>query len=74
MNVRTVYLLMAIVGAVIPLVFFASFGAEEGISLTGFISAAFVNGAAGGLTADLLISSCVFWIYMWTKRDSGPVA
>ena len=63
----------AILGAVIPYVFFAQFlfGAEPNTA-TDFIPALFANGAAGGFTADLLISSFVFWIYMWTQRDKGP--
>lgn len=72
MNLKTVYLLLAIVGAVIPVAFFASFAAVEGIDLFAFIAALFVNGAAGGFSADLLISSFVFWIYMFSKKATGP--
>ena len=71
---RTYYLLLAIAGAIIPLAFFAQFffgGGHEAASLD-FVSALFVNGAAGGFTADLLISSWVFWGYMWSRRASGP--
>ena len=51
MNLRTVYLFAAIIGAVIPMAFFVSFGAAEGINLVSFVAALFVNGAAGGFTA-----------------------
>ena len=72
MNLRTAYLIFAVLGAVIPLAFFADFAAAEGIDLVAFVMALFVNGASGGFTADLLISSFVFWIYMFSNRASGP--
>ena len=37
----------------------------------GFVPALFVNSAAAGFSADLLIASFVFWTYMFTAK-SGP--
>lgn len=62
MNLKTAYLMLAILGAAIPIAFFASFAAENGLDLFSFVAALFVNGAAGGFTADLLINSFAFWI------------
>ena len=67
---RNVYLLLAIVGAVVPYLFFAGFFAAEGINPGSFVGALFANGAAGGFTADLLISSVVFWLYMFSRLSS----
>jgi len=72
MTLKTFYLLAAIVGAIVPYLFFIGFMADEGIDLMGFIQGLFVNGAAGGFTADLLISSFVFWAFMISRSDSGP--
>jgi len=72
MNLRTTYLLFAILGAVIPIAFFADFAVDQGIDLVAFVMALFVNGAAGGFSADLLISSFVFWIYMFSNQSGGP--
>ena len=72
MNLKTVYLVLAILGAAIPIVFFASFALDNGLDLFAFVGALFVNGAAGGFTADLLISSFVFWIYMFSNPEDGP--
>ena len=72
MSLRTIYLIAAIAGAVIPILFFASFAGEEGFSLVAFVQALFANGASGGFTADLLISSFVFWIYMFSQQATGP--
>ena len=71
---KTVYLTLAIVGAVVPYAFFLSFGAAEGFNLPGFVAALFVNGAAGGFTADLLITSLVFWVYLFSRvsHEDGP--
>ena len=71
---KNLYLVLAIVGAIIPIVFFMQFFSAEGINLTSFVSALFVNGAAGGFSADLLISSFVFWLYMFQKQrmKNGP--
>lgn len=68
---RTVYLLLAIIGAVVPLLFFAQFFAAGGTAL-GFVPALLVNGASAGFSADLIISSVVFWCFMATRRPNGP--
>lgn len=57
---RNLYLALAILGAVIPYIFFIQFFSTEGVVLQGFVSALFANGAAGGFSADLLITSLVF--------------
>jgi hypothetical protein len=72
MQLKNVYLIFTVLGTVIPLAFFATFAAQQGLDLLAFISARFVNGAAGGFSADLLISSFVFWIYMFSKQATGP--
>ena len=69
---RNLYLALAVAGAVIPYVFFAGFFLEHGISLARFLSALFANGAAGGFTADILISSLVFWLYMFSRNGPRP--
>jgi len=71
---KTLYLILAIVGAALPYAFFLQHFSSEGSSLSGFVSAVFVNPAAGGLAADLLFSSFVFWIFMiqQRRRAKGP--
>lgn len=69
---KRVYLLLAIIGAIVPYVFFIQYFAAEGVNLGGFLSSITVNNAAGGFTADLLISSLVFWLWMvWQRRNAG---
>ena len=71
---KTLYLVLAIVGAVLPYAFFVQHFASEGVSLPGFVSALFANPAAGGFTADLLFTSLVFWVFMFQQRsrEKGP--
>lgn len=49
MNLKRMYRLLAIVGAIIAMLFFLNFGANEGIDPSAFEQALFVNSAAGGL-------------------------
>ncbi len=74
MTIRTLYLFLAVVGAVIPYVFFVQHFQVAGIGLGSFVGALFANGAAGGFSADLLISSLVFWISIFARnrRHDGP--
>ena len=71
---KSLYLVLAIVGAIIPLAFFMQFFSAEGINLNSFVSALFVNGAAGGFSTDLLISFFVFWLFMFQRQrmENGP--
>lgn len=68
---KTLYLILAILGAVIPYAFFLQHFTGEGVSLSGFVGALFANPAAGGITADLLFTSVVFWIFMIQQRRRG---
>ncbi|MFT7686408.1 MAG: hypothetical protein ACI9FB_001753 [Candidatus Azotimanducaceae bacterium] len=66
---KNIYLGAAIVGTIIPYFFFLRFFADHGFSLSSFASALFVNGAAGGFASDILISSAVFWIYLFQEKE-----
>ncbi len=68
---RNLYLALAIAGAVIPYVFFFEFFSTQGTSLLDFIAALFANGAAGGFSADLIITSAVFWVFMFKQQQRG---
>jgi hypothetical protein len=65
---RVFLIAAAIAGTVVPWWFFAGFIADNGIGLPAFVGGLFANGAAGGFSADLLISSFVFWV--WSFLDA----
>ncbi len=71
---KTLYLVLAIVGAVLPYVFFIQHFSSEGAGLPGFVAALFANPAASGFTADLLFTSAVFWLFIFHQRsrERGP--
>ena len=74
MKYKNLYMLLALLGAIVPFIFFIEFIQQNGLDLVAFSEAAYDNGAAAGLTSDLLISSVVFWIAaieLW-RRDRGP--
>ena len=68
---RNVFLGLTIAGAVIPYLFFFDFISQHGVDFPLFISSLFVNGAAGGFSVDLLISSLVFWLFMFSERKNA---
>ena len=71
---KKLYLFLAIIGAIVPYFFFFQFIQAEGLNISAFISALFVNGAAGGFSADLLLASFLFWLFMFqqVKESGGP--
>jgi hypothetical protein len=68
------YLVMAILGAVVPFVFYVQHFALLGTDPVAFLSAAVATPAVRGLTADLVLSSLAFWAVMVHERRkrNGP--
>ena len=73
MNIRLLYLVLAVIGTVAPWAGLAAFFAKEGIG-GDFIGALFVNGAASGFAIDLVISSIVFWIFLFDRARAGKIS
>ena len=71
---KKLYLSLAIIGAIVPYIFFIQFIQVEGLNITLFISSLFVNGAASGFSADLLLSSFIFWVFMFQqlRKPNNP--
>ncbi|MBT8084177.1 MAG: DUF2834 domain-containing protein [Woeseia sp.] len=74
MNLKTLYLILALLGAIVPFVFFIQHIHAVGFGLADFIAPLFATGPSAGFTADLLISSLVFWIAILheRRRNNGP--
>jgi len=71
MSRKKLYLGLAFAGAIVPYIYFIQHFSNTGFGLSDFLAAVFANPAAGGFTADLLISSFVFWIAMFHRRSLG---
>lgn len=71
---KKTYLILAILGAIVPYLFFSQFILANGFDIPGFVTGLFVNGAAGGFSADLLLTSFIFWLFMFVESNSrkGP--
>lgn len=71
---KTAYLVLAVLGGILPYLFFFPFFQLEGIDLSLFVESLFVNGPAGGFSSDLLFTSFVFWLYMsvQVQESNGP--
>ena len=61
---KTLYLVLAILGFVIPYYFFVSFLLVYSIDIQLFFQQLLVNDIAKFFVMDLIISTIVFWIFM----------
>ncbi len=67
-DMKTWYLLLAVVGTIGPYVFFTPWFAEMGLSPAAFVMGGFANGVAGGFTVDVIVSSIAFWVWLGAER------
>lgn len=73
-DMRKLYFTLVVIGGIVPYLFFFQFIQLEGFNIPLFVESLFVNGATGGFSADLLISSLVFWVFMIYRanHEGGP--
>lgn len=62
-----IYAALAVAGTILPYAYFIPFVMEHGLNLGEFFAQAFANRVASMLTMDILISSAVFWVFMWAE-------
>ncbi len=64
---RVIYLVLAIIGAIVPMYFFVSWFLVNGFDLRAMASAWNVNDASSGLVWDLTISAVVLSIWILSE-------
>jgi len=64
MQLKHVYLLLCIVGTVLPFWQFIPWLMEHGVNVPLFIDHMFANGVAGAFSIDVLVSSVVLWVFV----------
>jgi Terpene cyclase DEP1 len=64
---QIIYLILAIVGFVLPYSQFIPFLVDHGLNLSLFWSQLFANQASSADTLDLFTSSFVFWIFVFKE-------
>ncbi len=72
---RIFYLIMAIIGGVVPWIFFGSWFSQNGLSPISFLMAVFQNDAANAFAIDVVISSLVFlvWSFSDARKTQTPL-
>lgn len=65
------YLVCAIIGAIVPWIFFTQFFIEQGFDIPLFVESLFANPVAAGFVVDLLISAVVFLV--WSFSDAQKI-
>lgn len=73
MSRKTIYLLAAILGTLLPWLFFANFFQQHGANLLLFARSLFVNGAAGGFSLDVLLSIAIFLFWSWHDAQQKKI-
>jgi Ca2+/H+ antiporter len=66
---RKLYLLLAIVGLVLPYYFFMSFLITNGLDLQLFFSQLFANNISTFFVVDLVITAIVFWVFLYQEAQ-----
>jgi len=64
---KSLYLLAAVLGAALPLSQFIPFLKTHGLNLTLFFTLLFSNGVSGFFGMDVIVSSLVLWIFVFSE-------
>jgi hypothetical protein len=66
---KNVYLVLAILGFIVPYYFFLQLPAEHGFNLPSLVQPFFANNFMKGAAMDLTISVIVFWTFMFVEAN-----
>lgn len=64
MNSKNLYLVLSLIGLVLPYWFFFNFLSTNGLNASLLVQQLFANNISTFFAVDLIISIIVFWIYM----------
>ncbi len=70
---KRIYLFLAIIGAIVPYIFYFQFIQVEGLNFSLFIVELFDSKASSGSTADVLLATVAFWAFLF-QRTNNPDA
>jgi hypothetical protein len=72
-EVRRLYLILAVLGAVVPYYFFISFLSQHGLNLGELVEQRFANVISTFFAVDLLLTTVVFLVYLGSEgRRQAP--
>jgi hypothetical protein len=64
---RAFYLIVAVLGLVLPYAFFVPFLVENGLNLPLFVQQMFANRIAGFFSLDVIVSSLALWGFVYAE-------
>jgi hypothetical protein len=67
MKLKTVYLFLCVLGAVLPYWEFVPWVLKNGLKMQGFFQLLFANRISGFFAMDVLVSSVVLWLFVRTE-------
>ncbi len=70
---KTVYIVLCILGTIIPYAFFIPFLAENGLDLQLFANEMLATQVASFLSADVLVSSLALWAFIFFELRKRPI-
>lgn len=68
-NLKIIYLLLFVVGTLLPTYFFIQFFNENNLDPNAFINSLFANNPSKNFTSQVFISLIAFWIFMFSESD-----
>jgi Terpene cyclase DEP1 len=70
---RTIYLILFIVGSIVPTYFFIQFLNENSLDPNAFGKAIFASNPATNISSQVFISCLVFWVFMFSESKGKHV-
>jgi hypothetical protein len=64
MKPKSIYLVLCVLGAIVPYAVFLPWVAEHGLRVGLLVRDVFANRAAGSFAADVILSSVAFWAFV----------
>jgi hypothetical protein len=66
---KNIFLILAIIGLIVPYYFFLQLPAEDGLRLPSLIQPFSANNFMKGAAMDLTVSVLVFWFFMFSEAN-----
>lgn len=74
MKPKTLYLFLCVAGAVLPYSLFVPILLENGLDLRLIVDQLFANRISGSFALDVIVSSIVFWVFVFVEGRRAGVA
>jgi hypothetical protein len=74
MKPKTLYLFLCVAGAVLPYSLFVPFLLENGLDPRLIVDQLFANRISGSFALDVIVSSIVFWVFVFVEGRRAGVA